>query len=72
MKAESVPLDIEDEDLELVPSGETGTQFENVAGLDEIRLRAYQKYIERGGTDGQDLDDWLLAEQEFFETLKAR
>ena len=35
------------------------------AGLEEqIRCRAYQRYEERGKTDGQELEDWLLAEAE--------
>ena len=35
------------------------------AGLEEqIRCRAYQLYEERAKTDGQELDDWLLAEAE--------
>lgn len=31
---------------------------------EEIELRAYQIYIERGGADGHDVDDWLQAERE--------
>jgi hypothetical protein len=31
---------------------------------DQIRLRAYQIYLERGGHHGQELDDWLRAERE--------
>jgi hypothetical protein len=31
---------------------------------EEIELRAYQIYVERGGTDGHDVDDWLQAERE--------
>jgi hypothetical protein len=30
----------------------------------DIALRAYQLFIERGGEHGRDLDDWLLAKQE--------
>jgi hypothetical protein len=30
----------------------------------EIELRAYQIYVERGGADGHDVDDWLQAERE--------
>jgi hypothetical protein len=30
----------------------------------EIRARAYQMYLERGGSHGADFDDWLRAEQE--------
>jgi hypothetical protein len=31
---------------------------------EQIRERAYEIYIERGGVDGQALDDWLRAEIE--------
>jgi Protein of unknown function (DUF2934) len=32
--------------------------------LEEIRIRAYEIYMERGGQPGHDLDDWLQAERE--------
>ena len=35
---------------------------------DEIAEAAYQRYLQRGGADGWDFDDWLEAERE----LKAR
>jgi hypothetical protein len=31
---------------------------------EEIALRPYQIYVERGCVDGQDMDDWLEAERE--------
>jgi hypothetical protein len=31
---------------------------------EEIRLRAYEIYLERGGLPGNELDDWLQAERE--------
>ncbi|MGE0450600.1 MAG: DUF2934 domain-containing protein [Vicinamibacterales bacterium] len=31
---------------------------------DEIRLRAYHRYLERGGGHGLDFEDWLAAERE--------
>ena len=31
---------------------------------DEIRRRAYERYLERGSTHGQHDDDWLAAEAE--------
>jgi hypothetical protein len=31
---------------------------------EEIRRRAYIRYLERGATDGRDFDDWLEAERE--------
>jgi hypothetical protein len=35
--------------------------------VEEIELRAYQIYIERGGADGHDVDDWLRAKRELSE-----
>jgi len=34
---------------------------------DEIAVRAYELYLEHGGDDGHDLDDWLQAERELIE-----
>jgi hypothetical protein len=34
---------------------------------EEIELHAYQIYMERGGADGQDVEDWLQAERELVE-----
>jgi hypothetical protein len=31
---------------------------------EEISLRAYEIYLERGGLPGNELDDWLQAERE--------
>src|SRR2546425_7640765 len=31
---------------------------------DDIRQRAYHRYLQRGGADGMDFDDWLEAERE--------
>ena len=30
----------------------------------EVARRAYELYEQRGGADGHDIDDWLLAERE--------
>ena len=37
---------------------------------EEIELRAYQIYVERGGADGHDVDDWLQAERELSEKYR--
>jgi hypothetical protein len=29
-----------------------------------VALRAYELYLQRGGGDGRDIDDWLAAERE--------
>ena len=31
---------------------------------DEVRVRAYQRYLDRGGTHGNDVEDWVEAEKE--------
>ena len=31
---------------------------------DDVRVRAYHRYLERGATPGNDLDDWVEAEKE--------
>ena len=31
----------------------------------EIRIRAYEIYLQRGGQTGHELEDWLQAELEF-------
>jgi hypothetical protein len=31
---------------------------------DDIRIRAYHRYLERGGSHGADFEDWLEAEKE--------
>jgi DUF2934 family protein len=30
----------------------------------QIEARAYELYLQRGGKEGQDLEDWLIAEKE--------
>ena len=37
---------------------------EGTPSLDQIAQRAYEIYQSRGGTDGQDMEDWLQAERE--------
>lgn len=33
-------------------------------GADDIARRAYQRFLERGGQHGHDMDDWFEAERE--------
>jgi Protein of unknown function (DUF2934) len=39
---------------------------------DEIALRAYQIYVERGCTPGDPMEDWLRAEQELLAACKNK
>jgi Protein of unknown function (DUF2934) len=49
-------------------SSSSADSSESNPTYDEIAEAAYQRYLERGGSDGRDFDDWLEAERE----LKAR
>jgi hypothetical protein len=40
------------------------------ATQEDIRTRAYEIHLERGGIHGCDLDDWLQAERELQEKYK--
>jgi hypothetical protein len=37
---------------------------ENSPSREQIEARAYEIYLQRGGQDGQDIADWLIAERE--------
>ena len=51
--------------LETVPERDTTSRsMGSEPSEEDIRLRAYQRYLERGAGDGQDFDDWLEAERE--------
>jgi hypothetical protein len=39
---------------------------------DRIAERAYELYLERGGTHGQDWEDWLIAEREVMHRVPPR
>jgi hypothetical protein len=53
--------------ISLPSSSRTLTQDEpqrrNVSE-DDVRLRAYELYVQRGSTPGDDVNDWLQAERE--------
>jgi hypothetical protein len=43
------------------------TAAQNAPTQDEIAVRAYEIYLERGAEQGSDVDDWLQAERELGE-----
>ena len=54
------------------PQGElVKTSAADSPRLEEIRIRAYEIYIERGGRPGHDLDDWFQAERELEPKVRA-
>lgn len=56
------------------PAGSSGLRELSSTGPTEeqIRLRAYELYVERGRADGQNLEDWFLAEGELTEIIHKR
>jgi hypothetical protein len=71
MKSKPVAAGTENVDHEVTSSRETRARFKKAPSLEEIRRRAHQVFIERGGTPGRELDDWLQAERELVEKLNA-
>jgi hypothetical protein len=49
---------------EVAAMREIGSSTANRPTPDEISIRAYDIFLERGATPGNDLDDWLQAEEE--------
>jgi hypothetical protein len=45
---------------------------DHAPGIEQIRLRAYEIHLERGGFPGNELDDWLQAELEHAALLRAK
>ena len=46
------------------PAAGQGPASSGEPSLDDIRRRAYERYLERGGNHGRHFDDWLEAEKE--------
>lgn len=40
--------------------------------MEDIERRAYELYLSRGGTHGNDMDDWLQAERQVLDELKSK
>lgn len=49
-----------------------GDTTANVPDRDRVAQRAYELYLQRGGVDGQDMDDWLAAERELANAGESR
>ena len=49
---------------------ETETSLPKNITAEQIALRAYQIYEERGDNPGSDVDDWLEAERQLNQTLR--
>jgi len=47
-------------------------QLDRSIPKEQIERRAYEIYLQRGGRDGFDIADWIIAEQELMEEARAR
>ena len=56
-----------EQDSEQISGSQTPYSSSATGGYDRDRVasRAYELYMERGGGDGGDMEDWFRAEQEF-------
>lgn len=71
MKSKSVAAGIQNSENEVAQSPQTRPLLSNAPSLEEVRQRAYDIHVERSGTHGQDLDDWLQAERELEAKYRA-
>lgn len=51
------------------PNAKNAEPIAKAPAHEEIALRAYELYVQRGGAAGRELDDWLQAESELREKL---
>jgi hypothetical protein len=54
----------DDAPLEAMRSDSASRSMGSEPSEEDIRLRAYHRYLERGGGHGMDFEDWLEAERE--------
>jgi hypothetical protein len=55
-----------------IQSNAEDTSANHTPSHEEIRLRAYEIHLERGGLPGNELDDWLQAERELERTAPPK
>ncbi len=49
-----------------------GTPASHPLSEEEIRIRAYEIYLERRALPGDEIEDWLQAERELKETIHSK
>ena len=64
MKAKNLAVDAGKASTSESNSDARAKQVTRTPTAEEIQLRAYEIYVERGGIHGFDTDDWLQAELE--------
>jgi hypothetical protein len=72
MSLKTVTSSVEDKKHEAIGSEQRQPQFVGAPKVEEIRQRAYEIHLERGGAHGWDQDDWLQAEQDLTRRYQTR
>ena len=67
MKSQDPSTDAQNAARSILPSNVSEESGKNEPSPVEIRQRAFEIHIERGGIHGCDLDDWLQAQHELQE-----
>jgi hypothetical protein len=67
MKSQNPSTDAQNTARSILPLNVSEESGKNEPPLAEIRQRAFEIHIERGGIHGCDLDDWLQAQRELQE-----
>jgi hypothetical protein len=71
MKARVVSADKEDEKREAIEPEQTRPEHAGSPSAEQIRQRAYEIHLERGGVHGRDQDDWLEAERDLTQKYRT-
>ena len=61
------PKAASNKDVAADKAGTTSVSMASEPSEEQIRLRAYHRYLERGGGHGMDFEDWLEAKRELRE-----
>jgi hypothetical protein len=64
MSLKTMTSSVEDKKHEAIESEQRQPQFVGAPKVEDIRQRAYEIHLERGGAHGWDQDDWLQAERD--------
>jgi len=71
MSLKTMTTSVEDKKHEAIES-EQQSQFVGAPRVEDIRQRAYEIHLERGGGHGWDEDDWLQAERDLTRRYQTR
>jgi Protein of unknown function (DUF2934) len=72
MSLKTMTSSVADKKHEAIESEQRQSQSVGAPRVEEIRQRAYEIHLERGGAHGWDQDDWLQAERDLTRRYQTR